>query len=450
MNKLTFSYARFINAEIIKKKNFIFPEIGNKYDSIVSDSVHRCTDILMRTDALYHDLEHTTLVTLCGQDIFAGKKILEGNLKVEDWIHYTIALLFHDIGYVRNILNCDKSSEQIINSLGDKVEVPANATDAFLTTYHVERAQIFLKERNWDPIIDVDLVCDFIKNTEFPMPKHRITQNTDAKQMELAQLVSSADLIGQLADPGYFRKIPALYYEFEEIGANKALGYKHPIDLKKSYPSFFYNYVQPKISDALNYLDLTTEGQQWSANLNYHIFSEEHRAILSEDGISLLQIISKKMLEETDFFEKLEFIIRKICEYQNWPVGHAYVLHGNLNSKLSKLSPTKIWYIENNSAAISNFVEVTRNSEFSPGEGLPGRVLSSKSAAWIEDVTSDVNFPRAKLAEDIGVKGAFAFPISDQEGVRYVLEFYSLNIEKPDVPTLSFMSQIGYEISKYL
>ena len=62
----------------------------------------------------------------------------------------------------------------------------------------------------------------------------------------------------------------------------------------------------------------------------------------------------------------------------------------------------------------------------------------------------DPNFPRAKLAQDIGVKGAFAFPITDKVGVRYILEFYSLNVEKPDAPTLSFMSQIGYEISKYL
>ena len=88
--------------------------------------------------------------------------------------------------------------------------------------------------------------------------------------------------------------------------------------------------------------------------------------------------------------------------------------------------------------------------DFAEGIGLPGRVLKSGNAAWIEDVTTDPNFPRAQLAKDIGVRGAFAFPVIDTDGVSYVLEFYSLNVEQPDAPTLSFMSQIGYEISKYL
>ena len=35
----------------------------------------------------------------------------------------------------------------------------------------------------------------------------------------------AADLIGQLGDPHYLRKANALYYEFEEVGMNKQLGY---------------------------------------------------------------------------------------------------------------------------------------------------------------------------------------------------------------------------------
>ena len=78
----------------------------------------------------------------------------------------------------------------------------------------------------------------------------RVSMGAPLRQIELTDLVAAADLIGQLADPSYYRKIPALYYEFKETGANIKLGYHVPMDVKKSYPSFFYNYVQPKISKA--------------------------------------------------------------------------------------------------------------------------------------------------------------------------------------------------------
>ena len=49
-------------------------------------------------------------------------------------------------------------------------------------------------------------------------------------------LVRAADLIGQLGDPHYLRKANALYYEFEEVGMNKQLGYTSPADLTDLYP----------------------------------------------------------------------------------------------------------------------------------------------------------------------------------------------------------------------
>ena len=114
------------------------------------------------------------------------------------------------------------------------------------------------------------------------------------------------------------------------------------------------------------------------------------------------------------------------------------------------MRPSGVWHLESSSVALDTFVSVTSRTVFKNGEGLPGRVSVSGRAEWVEDVTIDPNFPRAKLAQDIGVKGAFAFPVSDELGVRYVLEFFSLKVEEPDIPTLSFMSQLGYEMSKYL
>ena len=86
-----------------QKRQETFPESPPDYIDIISDAVFTSLNLISRSDALYHDVEHTCLVTLCGLEIFAGKKILEGELKPEDWLHYTIALLFHDVGYIKNI-----------------------------------------------------------------------------------------------------------------------------------------------------------------------------------------------------------------------------------------------------------------------------------------------------------------------------------------------------------
>jgi hypothetical protein len=54
---------------------------------------------IANSDALYHDVEHTILVTLVGQEILRGKQIREGGVSCEDWLHFIISLTCHDIGW---------------------------------------------------------------------------------------------------------------------------------------------------------------------------------------------------------------------------------------------------------------------------------------------------------------------------------------------------------------
>ena len=57
--------------------------------------------------------------------------------------------------------------------------------------------------------------------------------------------MQGADLIGQLGDPLYLKKANALFYELEEIGLNRQLGYASPADLVERFPDFFWNSVSP-------------------------------------------------------------------------------------------------------------------------------------------------------------------------------------------------------------
>src|SRR4249920_1136329 len=99
------------------------------------------------SDAAYHDMNHTIMVTLVGQEILRGKHTKEGGVTPRDWLHFTISLLCHDIGYVRGVCRGDRDGQYVCNEKGDLVTIPAGATDASLTPYHVTRSKLFVSER---------------------------------------------------------------------------------------------------------------------------------------------------------------------------------------------------------------------------------------------------------------------------------------------------------------
>ena len=90
-----------------------------------------------------------------------------------------------------------------------------------------------------------------------------------------------ADLIGQLGDPHYLRKANALYYEFEEIGLNRQLGYESPADIVDKYPQFYWNNISPHIQAAIDYLNVTSTGRWWIAGLYSNVFRAERELRLS-------------------------------------------------------------------------------------------------------------------------------------------------------------------------
>ena len=224
------------------------------------------------SDALYHNSEHAALVTLCVQVLLRGRR-LERIVTPSDWAHAMLAALYHDIGYVRGICAGDTAEYFVIDSAGNTVTPPRGASDAFLAPYHVERSKIMVRERLAPvPFIDEERVARAIELTRFPVPDDEDHAETDTE----AGLVRAGDLIGQLGDPLYPRKLNALYQEFVETGVHKVLGYHSSADLGHLYPQFYWSKVERFVGDALRYLDMTMEGKQWIATLYSHIFAIEH------------------------------------------------------------------------------------------------------------------------------------------------------------------------------
>jgi hypothetical protein len=169
-------------------------------------------------------------------------------------------------------LSGDTESEFVINQEQVKITLPRGASDAALAPYHVDRSKIFAFERlGASPLVDAVRIAKAIESTRFPASADH---TVDVVGLE-PKLVQAADLVGQLGDPMHPKKANALFYEFEETGMNRQLGYSSPADLINKYPAFFWNSVSMHIEDGLKLLNLTESGRQWIANLHHHVLCAE-------------------------------------------------------------------------------------------------------------------------------------------------------------------------------
>jgi hypothetical protein len=264
--------------------NFLASSIQRRYGSspghlleIVPAIARIALECIANSDALYHNMEHTMLVTLAGHDIIRGRA-LHTNLPPDDYAHLIIACLVHDIGYVRGVLKGDDGDGFVIDTTGRKVTLPRGASDAAMFSHHVDRSKLYAMERFVAmEAVDEQRIARAIEFTRFPS-NFPPDPNDDNEE---GSLVRAADLIGQLGDPHYIRKANALFYEFEEVGLNRQLGYASPADLVNLYPQFYWKSVYPYIQTAIRYLNVTSSGRQWIANLHANVFRAEREIALS-------------------------------------------------------------------------------------------------------------------------------------------------------------------------
>ncbi|MEO1723836.1 MAG: HD domain-containing protein [Pseudomonadota bacterium] len=240
-----------------------FPAPAPDHSDLIQEITGMALDQIAASDAPYHDAEHTMLVTLVGVEIARGRLLVEG-MGAEDWLHFVVALLLHDIGYVHGACSGDTGCTAITGPAGAQVALPRTATDAFLAPWHVARGQIFVRERFADhPVLGAERLARAIGFTRFPVPSEAAFQETESEPA----LLRAADFIGQLADPARERKIEALFRELTETGLAPTLGYGSVDDIRADCGDFFREDIAPWIGHAATCLGRTAEGRQWLDSL---------------------------------------------------------------------------------------------------------------------------------------------------------------------------------------
>jgi hypothetical protein len=203
-----------------KLGNLLTRDFGRIFGSIHDDDAERLgsaaratIECPARSDALYHNYEHTLQVTMVGCDILHGI-VMSRRIEPADYIR---------------IRTAGKSTEHRRCACRG-----SNRDDTFSQSRRLPSGRAKASSRNWSrpPI----------------------------------SLASSAI-------PS--RKANARYWEFEEIGMNRQLGYSSPVDIIEKYPSFFWNCVSMHLDDGIKFLNMTASGRQWIANLHHHILCAE-------------------------------------------------------------------------------------------------------------------------------------------------------------------------------
>lgn len=260
-------------ADTINRYGDAFPSCELGYDEVLEEAARIALETLLHCDCPYHDLHHTLLVVDAGQTILQGRQLAQGDVSPTAWMHVVIALFFHDIGYVRGLLRDDTDGTYVTGESGEGTTPGPGATDASLMPYHVDRGIMFVYERfATHPLIEVPMIADYIEMTRFPVPDSSHYKDGDT----FATLVRSADLIGQMGDPLYPRKLSRLHAEFVETGEAARLNYSNTEDLRAGYPEFFYEHVYPYLTEGLRFLSKTQEGQMWTANLFHHVHAQQN------------------------------------------------------------------------------------------------------------------------------------------------------------------------------
>ena len=190
-------------------------------------------------DARYHDLEHTLQGTLCMARLLRCRQAsgVQPQLSQHLFQLGLIGILFHDTGYLK------------------RREDTSSGTGAKYTATHVLRSVEFaaqlLKEKGFSEA-DIRAVQNMIRCTGIDAFLESIAFESDAERVA-GYALGTADLLGQMAADDYVEKLPVLYEEFTEAARHDRghtdfitkFGGAH--DLMQRTPSFWRDYVQPKL-----------------------------------------------------------------------------------------------------------------------------------------------------------------------------------------------------------
>jgi diguanylate cyclase (GGDEF)-like protein/PAS domain S-box-containing protein len=156
----------------------------------------------------------------------------------------------------------------------------------------------------------------------------------------------------------------------------------------------------------------------------------------AEDETRLLQTLTQTIGEAADLDSALAVALEQVCVFTGWEYGEAWMP----NAQGQLLERAFTWCAGPGGAR--EFRARSEGRSFSLGEGLPGRVWSSRQPVWLQDVTF--------LARASGLRAAVAIPVLSRDEVVAVLTFYMRERREEDAGLLALVSVVAAQLGSVI
>ncbi|HYO90433.1 MAG TPA: PAS domain S-box protein, partial [Pyrinomonadaceae bacterium] len=102
--------------------------------------------------------------------------------------------------------------------------------------------------------------------------------------------------------------------------------------------------------------------------------------------------VTRALAESATIGEAAQSVLQSICEHLGWELGAFW----NVDRSARVIRCVEVWHAP--SIEVTEFASLSRRSEFSPGEGLPGHVWAQRAPVWIADLAHNQIFRRRAVA----------------------------------------------------
>src|SRR5438105_1820306 len=154
--------------------------------------------------------------------------------------------------------------------------------------------------------------------------------------------------------------------------------------------------------------------------------------------------VTRALAESSSLSQATPKLLQYICEAVGFEVGEWWCVNAESNT----LHIEGSWHLP--AYEVDEFEKAGRKTILFPGIDLIGRVLQSGEPEWIDNVVDDSNFPRAIIAERVGLHGAFAFPIPVADHISCVMAFYNRQVVQPDDELLQLFDAMGRQVGDFI